>query len=101
MNTQVTKKKKLTLKTKRVSRHPADGAAQAESTAPESAPAAPARAGKVKVDGSYHKIGAIFAIIATLVFVGLIALQVLEWLYYDGPLPQGPVFVRRAPVTGS
>jgi hypothetical protein len=102
MNTQVTKKKKkLTLKTKRASRRPVDTGEQVEGAASVPAPAAPSGAGRGKVDSSYHKIGAIFAILATLIFIGLVALQVLEWLYYDGQLPQGPVFVRRASVTGS
>ncbi|MDP6524920.1 MAG: hypothetical protein QGI24_07400 [Kiritimatiellia bacterium] len=103
MNTQVTKKKKLTLKTKRATRRPVDAGEQVDgaASAPAPAAAAAAGAGRGKVDSSYHKIGAIFAILATLIFIGLIALQVLEWLYYDGALPQGPVFVRRASVTGS
>lgn len=73
MNTQVTLKKKLSIK--------------AQPSAPEAAgEAAPERAAVRRVvDSSYHTPGAIMAIIASLVFLSLIALQAIEWAFYKAP----------------
>jgi hypothetical protein len=73
MNTQVTLKKKLSIKAQ-------PGAPEAvEAAAPERA------AARRVVDSSYHTPAAIMAIIASLVFLSLIALQAIEWAFYKAP----------------
>ena len=76
------KKKKLTLKITRAATPTAgqdNGADEAEVLA---APTAPAKA---VIDSAYHKPAAIIAIITALIFLGLIAVQLLEWTYYEQP----------------
>jgi hypothetical protein len=77
MNTQVTQKKKLTLRTQK----PGDNAGEAGASAEDAAPAFR----RVTVDSSYHTPGAVIAIIASVIVLSLIALQAIEWAYYKAP----------------
>lgn len=86
MKTQATKRK-LTLKTQKAQpASDAEGKADgADTTPPAAAPVAAAPTGKAVVDTSYHKPALIMAILAALVFLALIAVQALEWYYYQQP----------------
>ena len=52
--------------------------------------------GRVRVDGRKYTYAVVFAILAILMFIGLIALQSLELSFYYQPRP---VFLRKVPVT--
>lgn len=89
MKTQVTKRK-LTLKNKKAASAPdtaAEGAGAEEGTAPAAAKAP----GKTGVNAAYHKPAAIMAILASLIVLGLIAVQVMEWVYYQSPPSAWPI----------
>lgn len=76
------KKKKLTLKT---TKSAAASANQDSGTGKAAKSNAPAVATKAVVNSAYHKPAAIIAIITSLIFLGLIAVQLLEWTYYEQP----------------
>lgn len=78
MKTSVTKKK-LTLKTKKAAPVP-----EPQEQAPTATPAvATGVVDATVVDTSSHKPAFIAAILAALVFLGLIAIQIIEWVYYQ------------------
>jgi hypothetical protein len=79
MKTQVTKKK-LTLRTQKA--EPV-APAEEEASAPVAAPQVAAF--RPHVSDAYHKPAMIAAILACLVFLGLIAIQIIEWTYYQSP----------------
>lgn len=89
MNTQVTQKKKLTLKAQKPAIEAGEGVEAEVSAAPPAA--------RAVVDSSYHTPAAIMAIIASLIFLSLIALQAIEWAFYKAP----PTVWPPAPAAGA
>lgn len=61
---------------------------QAQQTAPP--------AGPVKVDGKAYTVAVVFALLAIVMFIALIALQSLELSFYYQPRP---VFLRKVPTS--
>ena len=97
------KKKRMTVKTvKAKGQLPPDAdaettAAPEEAAAPLAAPPQPV--GRPRKDGKIYTLSVIFAIIAILMFIGLVTLQALELSFYYQPRP---VFIRmNAPPGGA
>ena len=92
------KKKKMTVKTVKAKGQIPDAAeaevepeAEAEADVAPIPAAPPQRAGRPRVDGKAYTVSVVFAIIAILMFIGLITIQALELSYYYQPRP---VFIR-------
>ncbi len=79
MDTQVTQKKKLTLRAQKPDLGPDAGAGATADAPAEVAVARPA------IDSRYHTPAAIIAIVASVIFLTLLALQAMEWAYYQAP----------------
>lgn len=100
------KKKKMTVKTVKAKGQISDEDDAAleeeemeEGTEAPPVPVEPKYTGRPRVDGKVYTFSVVIAIIAILMFIGLITIQALELSFYYQPRP---VFIRRnAPIGGA
>lgn len=97
----ITIKKKMTVKTIKAQGLLPDDEHDDLAAAAEAPPVpmAPQRVGRPRVDGKVYTFSVVIAIIAILIFIGLVTIQALELSFYYQPRP---VFLRRdAPIGGA